>query len=112
MFRQGALPRKRKRFAYAFEELGGRILGDDLKPCEILPNEAEFGGELGASRMLIRKADKLLAAKSLQELRTRTGTRVPGIDPLESARSRCLGLALYRDAAIAIRSRLVRTWHS
>src|SRR6266436_6496291 len=48
----------------------------------------------------------LLAAKVLLEPRTRTGTDPPG-----PARSRCPGLALCRDAAIAIRSRLVRIWH-
>ena len=76
MFRQAVLPRKCNRLAHALEELASRILRDDLKPCEILPNEAKTGRELGASRTLIRKAVKSLAAKGLQELRTRPGTRV------------------------------------
>jgi DNA-binding FadR family transcriptional regulator len=76
MFRQAALPRKRNRFAQAVEELGSRILRGDLKPGDFLPNEAELGLELGASRTVVREAVKSLAAKGLLELRTRTGTRV------------------------------------
>ena len=76
MFRQAVPPRKRNRFANAVEELGGRILRGDLKPGEILPNEAELGRELGASRTVVREAVKSLAAKGLLQPRTRTGTRV------------------------------------
>ena len=76
MFRQAAPPRKRNRFAHAVEELGSRILRGDLKPGEIMPNEAELGRKLGASRTVVREAVKSLAAKGLLEPRTRTGTRV------------------------------------
>ena len=76
MFRQAALPRKRNRFAHAVEALGSRILRGDLKPGEILPNEAELGRELGASRTVVLESVKSLAAKGLLEPRTRTGTRV------------------------------------
>lgn len=76
MLSQAAPPRKRNRFTQAVEELGSRILRGDLKPGEILPNEAELGRELGASRTVVREAVKSLAAKGLLEPRTRTGTRV------------------------------------
>ena len=76
MFRQAAVPRKRNRFAHAVEVLGSRILCGDLKPGEILPNEAELGRELGASRTVVLESVKSLAAKGLLEPRTRTGTRV------------------------------------
>lgn len=76
MFRQATLPRTRNRFANAVEDLGSRILRGDLKPGEILPNEAELGRELGASRTVVREAVKSLAAKGLLQPRTRTGTRV------------------------------------
>ena len=53
MSRQVTPPRRRNRFAHAVEELGSRILRGDLKPGEILPNEAELGQEFGASRSVI-----------------------------------------------------------
>ena len=41
-----------------------------------LPNEAELGRELGASRTVVREAVKSLASKGLIEPRTRVGTKV------------------------------------
>src|SRR5229473_2153089 len=104
MFRQAVLPRKRNRFAHALEELGSRILRDALKPCEILPNEAKLGRELGASRTLDPQSGQVAGRIGLARAADPYRNTCPGIDPLEPARSRCLGLALYRDAAIAIRS--------
>lgn len=68
--------RKRNLFAHVVEELGSRIVRGDLKPGNTLPNEAELGRELGASRSVVREAVKSLAAKGLLEPRARTGTRV------------------------------------
>ena len=76
MFCHAATPRKRNCFAHAVEELGSRILRGNLKPGEILPNEAELGRELGPRRTVVREGVKSLAAKGLLEPRTRTGTRV------------------------------------
>jgi GntR family transcriptional regulator, galactonate operon transcriptional repressor len=68
--------RKRRLFSYVVEELGRRIVGGEFKPGEAMPNEAELGDKLGASRSVIREAVKSLAAKGLIESRTRTGIRV------------------------------------
>ena len=76
MFRQASTPRKRNLFTQAVDTLGSRIVGGDLKPGDTLPNEAELGRELGASRTVVREAVKSLASKGLLEPRTRTGTRV------------------------------------
>lgn len=75
-FREAAPRRRRNLFAHIVEELGSRIVRGDLKPGDTLPNEAELGRELGASRSILREAVKSLAAKGLLELRPRTGTRV------------------------------------
>jgi GntR family galactonate operon transcriptional repressor len=69
-------PRKRNLFAYVVDELGNRIVRGDLRPGDTLPNEAELGREMGASRSVVREAVKSLASKGLLESRTRTGTRV------------------------------------
>src|SRR5436190_9081510 len=68
--------RKRNLFAHVVEELGSRIVGGGFKPGETLPNEAELGREIGASRSVVREAVKSLASKGLLEPRTRVGTRV------------------------------------
>jgi GntR family galactonate operon transcriptional repressor len=73
---RGSLPRKRSLFSHVLEELGGRIVRGDFGAEAALPNEAELGRELGASRSVIREAVKSLAAKGLIESRTRTGIRV------------------------------------
>jgi GntR family galactonate operon transcriptional repressor len=68
--------RKRGLFGHAVEQLGSRIVRGDIKQGEILPNEADLGRELGASRTVVREAVKSLASKGLIEPRTRVGTRV------------------------------------
>ena len=68
--------RKRNLFAQVVEELGSRIVGGDFKPGDTLPNEADLGRELGASRSVVREAVKSLASKGLMEPRTRVGTTV------------------------------------
>ena len=76
-FRSPALPtRKRNLFAHVVEHLGNQVVGGAFKPGHTLPNEAELGRALGASRSVVREAVKSLAAKGLLELRTRIGTRV------------------------------------
>ena len=76
-FRSRSLPpRKRNLFTHVVEHLGSQIVGGAFKPGETLPNEAELGRTLGASRSVVREAVKTLAAKGLLELRTRIGTRV------------------------------------
>ena len=67
---------KRNLFGYAVQELGSRIVRGDVKPGETLPNEAELGRALGASRTVVREAVKSLASKGLIEPRTRVGTKV------------------------------------
>ena len=111
MFRQAALPRSLTASRTRSRKLGSRILLDELKPCEILPNEAKLVRELGASRTVVCEAVKSLAAKGLLEACVRTGTRV-----LEPIHWNLLDLevlaASHRDAEIAIWSGLVRTWRS
>jgi GntR family transcriptional regulator, galactonate operon transcriptional repressor len=68
--------RKRNLFAHVVESLGARIVGGALRPGDTLPNEAELGRALGASRSVVREAVKSLAGKGLVEPRARTGTRV------------------------------------
>jgi DNA-binding FadR family transcriptional regulator len=70
------LPRKRNLFAHVVDSLGARIVGGALRPGDTLPNEAELGRALGASRSVVREAVKTLAGKGLVEPRARTGTRV------------------------------------
>ncbi len=57
-------------------EIGLQILKGKLKPGAVLPNEADFGMQLGVSRTALREAVKVLAAKGLVEVRRKTGTRV------------------------------------
>lgn len=56
--------------------LGRRIVHGAIQPGQTLPNETELTAQLGVSRSVLREAIKVLAAKGLVELRTRTGTRV------------------------------------
>jgi DNA-binding FadR family transcriptional regulator len=67
---------RRSLFGYVVDALGSRIVRGDLKPGDTLPNEADLGRELGASRSVVREAVKSLASKGLLEARTRVGTRV------------------------------------
>lgn len=75
-FQLAGRPRKRNLCAELVEALGSRIVRGELKPDEVLPNEAELGKALRASRSVVRDAVKTLSAKGLLETRTRTGTRV------------------------------------
>ena len=75
-FELAGRPRKRNLCAELVEALGSRIVRGELKADEVLPNEAELGRALRASRSVVRDAVKTLAAKGLLETRTRTGTRV------------------------------------
>lgn len=56
--------------------IGRRILRGDLQPGSLLP----AGGDLRASRTVVREAVKVLAAKGLVESRPKTGTRVRSRD--------------------------------
>ena len=94
--------RKRNLFAHVVEELGSRIVGGHFKPGETLPNEADLGREIGASRSVIREAVKSLASKGLLEARTRVGTTRAPADAMEFARSRRAPLALRGDATDAV----------
>jgi DNA-binding FadR family transcriptional regulator len=62
--------------AQVAREIGLRILEGKLAPGAVLPNEADFGMQLGVSRTALREAVKVLAAKGLVEVRRKTGTRV------------------------------------
>lgn len=62
--------------AQVAREVGLQILEGKLPPGAVLPNEAEFGMQLGVSRTALREAVKVLAAKGLVEVRRKTGTRV------------------------------------
>lgn len=75
-FQRAAPPRKRNLCSELVETLGSRIVRGDLRPGDVLPNEAELGKGLRASRSVVRDAVKTLSAKGLLETRTRTGTRV------------------------------------
>jgi DNA-binding FadR family transcriptional regulator len=57
-------------------EVGLQILEGKWAPGAVLPNEADFGMQLGVSRTALREAVKVLAAKGLVEVRRKTGTRV------------------------------------
>ena len=76
VFSPFAPARKRNLFAQVVEELGSRIVGGHFKPGDTLPNEADLGREIGASRSVVREAVKSLASKGLLETRTRVGTTV------------------------------------
>jgi DNA-binding FadR family transcriptional regulator len=62
--------------AQVAREIGLQILEGKLTPGAVLPNEADFGMQLGVSRTALREAVKVLAAKGLVEVRRKTGTRV------------------------------------
>lgn len=56
--------------------LGRRIVSGELRPGEILPEQAELSRQLGISRTVLREATKTLAAKGLLESRPKRGTVV------------------------------------
>jgi DNA-binding FadR family transcriptional regulator len=62
--------------AQVAREIGLQIVEGRLSPGAVLPNEADFGNQLGVSRTALREAVKVLAAKGLVEVRRKTGTRV------------------------------------
>lgn len=57
-------------------KLGERILGGDLSPGQLLPDENALCEEFGVSRTAVREAVKMLVAKGFLEVRQRIGTRV------------------------------------
>jgi len=58
------------------EALGRQIGAGIYRPGASMPVEAALGEEFGVSRVVVREAVKVLAAKGLVEVRPRTGTRV------------------------------------
>jgi GntR family transcriptional regulator len=56
--------------------LEARIVSGALKPGEQLPSERQLSEELGASRMTVRQALRILSSKGLIETRTGSGTFV------------------------------------
>ncbi len=56
--------------------LGASILRGEFKPGDALPSEPEFCLQLDVSRIALREALKVLAAKGLVESRPKTGTRI------------------------------------
>src|SRR5262245_52788065 len=57
-------------------EIGAKIVAGALAPGTVLPNESDWGEQLGVSRTVLREATKLLISKGLVESRPKTGTRV------------------------------------
>jgi DNA-binding FadR family transcriptional regulator len=57
-------------------QIGTKIVSGALAPRTVLPNESDWGAQLGVSRTVLREATKLLISKGLVESRPRTGTRV------------------------------------
>jgi len=60
--------------------IGRDIVSGRLLPGQALPNEANWGFQLGVSRTVLREATKILISKGLVESRPRTGTRVRAAD--------------------------------
>ncbi|MGH6942866.1 MAG: FadR/GntR family transcriptional regulator [Geminicoccaceae bacterium] len=56
--------------------IGLQIVGRDLPPGTLLPNETDWCEQLGVSRTVLREATKILISKGLLGSRPRTGTRV------------------------------------
>ncbi len=56
--------------------VGLRIIGGELPPGTVMPNEADWCAQLGVSRTVLREATKVLISKGLVESRPKTGTRV------------------------------------
>jgi len=57
-------------------EIGAQIVSGALAPGTVLPNESDWGAQLGVSRTVLRETTKLLISKGLIESRPKTGTRV------------------------------------
>lgn len=58
------------------DEIGRRIVRGDFAPGAVLPNEAQWSMEFGASRSAVREAIKILMAKGLLSSKPRVGSRV------------------------------------
>ena len=56
--------------------LGCEITRGQYAPDQVIPIENALAERFGVSRVVVREAIKILAAKGLLEVRTRTGTRV------------------------------------
>lgn len=69
-------PRPKNIHAQVVDAIGASIVSGDYAEGEQLPTELQLAEQLGASRLVIREAMKVLAAKGLVGIRPRTGTRV------------------------------------
>src|SRR5437879_1577890 len=58
------------------QHIGLSILRGEAKPGDTLPSEPKLCTQLNVSRIALREALKVLAAKGLVESRPKTGTRV------------------------------------
>ncbi len=67
---------QRGRYRQVVHQLGLRVLRDELRPGDTLPDEAALSAQFGVSRTVLREAMRVLAAKGLVEARPRVGTRV------------------------------------
>ncbi len=67
---------RRNLHRHVVQTLGTRIVGGELPPGTVLPNEDDLCRSLGVSRTALRESMKVLASKGLVEMRTKTGTRV------------------------------------
>jgi DNA-binding FadR family transcriptional regulator len=56
--------------------IGRQIVGGELQPGDLLPEQGEFSRRLGVSRTVIREATKVLSAMGLVESRPKRGTVV------------------------------------
>jgi DNA-binding FadR family transcriptional regulator len=66
----------RSHTARLMHELGRRIVSGQYPEHTILPGDAEFMGEFGVSRTVLREAIKTLSGKGLVQAKARVGTRV------------------------------------
>lgn len=65
---------------HVIHAIGLKVLAGELRPGELLPNEAVWSELLGVSRTVLREATKVLISKGLLESRPKTGTRVRPIE--------------------------------
>ncbi|MFY9514479.1 MAG: FadR/GntR family transcriptional regulator [Rubrivivax sp.] len=69
-------PRPKNVHGQVVDAIGARIVSGEFAEGAQLPTEPQLAESLGASRLLIREAMKVLEAKGLVAIRPRTGTRV------------------------------------
>ena len=70
------VPLPKRLHEHVVDTLGARIVQGRYRAGEVLPVEDALVEQLGVSRTVVREAVKVLAQKSLLQVRTRTGTRV------------------------------------